>query len=157
MKLKEYMEIYGEYDVTDEDKLVNSLERVPETIWELEGGDKYWVLYEDGSVSYSRWADNMTDIAIRMQGNAFLTEEEARYEKRRREVCALVKRRACKFDINKTQYQPYLDFADKSIGAVELVYFKEHGLCFESKEEIQAAINEVGEDDFIKYYLGEER
>lgn len=47
------------------------------TVWELEEGDRYSILYNYWEIGHSDWDNYPGDISIRAQGNMFLNDEDA--------------------------------------------------------------------------------
>lgn len=89
MKLKELIGQYGEYEVSDE--LIAQFKKPkPKTVWELEKGDNYFVIYNDGDVMEYKWCDSALGKSYRDRGWAFLTREEAEWESERRKVETLL-------------------------------------------------------------------
>lgn len=126
----------------------------PKTVWDLRGGDAYWWINSTGFISKAEWDSTPVDIERRNKGNAFLTKEEAEFEVRRREVVTKVRKYARPFRCDEpnwyavvNRYDNHIDF--DYVGVVQCAE-----LYFESEEKIKQAIDEVGEDDFKKYYLG---
>ena len=97
MKLKDLMEKYGDYDVivsrriaTDE-IVIEGIKPQPKTVWDLKGGDGYFVLYHDGDIAEYKWTgDTGFGACYRDYGNIFLTEEEALKDVERRKVETLM-------------------------------------------------------------------
>lgn len=51
-----------------------------------EEGEKYWVLYDDGTVNLEAWLEYGNECNTFNQGNAFQTKEEAELESKRRNL-----------------------------------------------------------------------
>lgn len=134
-------------------KLIDESEK-PATVWELEDGDVYWVVNTLGEITKCTWYSDYIDTKCRNQGNAFLTKEEAKFESKRREVVAKVRTYARPFIPNEENWTLYWDCKVKIIHKYYVNTTQEARLYFESKEKIEQAIEEVGEEDFKKYYLG---
>lgn len=150
---------YGDYVVKD--GFMDFLEKPkPKTVWDLKVGDTYWAINTEGYDYYSVWEDRKNEISMRNQGSVFLTRKEAVFEKKRREVYATVKRYAHEFsdeewyDSNIEKYYPYYNYNDYSISKCFSSYTRHSELYFQSKEDIEKAIEAVGEEDFKKYYFG---
>ena len=124
----------------------------PKTVWDLEEGDVYWWMSSAGFVCKSKWESSRGDIHCRNQGNVFLTKEEAEFEKKRREVVTKVKKYARPFNDSRENWAP--SCGGKTIDMSFVYAAQEAHLYFESKEKIEQAVAEVGEEDFKKYYLG---
>ena len=140
----------GRYEI---EKLLNPPHE-PKTVWDLEDGDKYWFVNPRGSIDKLRWSNTDFDVEWRNQGNAFLTEEEAEFESKRREVVTKVRKYARPYIPKKDNYFPYYDDSYKciQISCTRDCYYSM--LSFNSYGDIHKAIAEVGEEDFKKYYLG---
>ena len=134
-------------------KLIYESEK-PKTVWELKDGDKYDSIDSDGFIRRFRWYGSDVDYAIRLQGNAFMTKEEAEFEKKRREVYTKIKKHARPFNHGGENWTPYWSRNRESIGWNCSGYIQEAQLYFENEEQAKQAIDEVGEEDFKKYYLG---
>lgn len=159
MKLNELMEKYGDYEVKE--GFMELLEKPkPKTVWDLKIGDEYWFIDEFGVIWKSEWTESDHDIKRRNQGNVFLTKEEVKFEQIRREVYAIVKKHS--YEFSKEEWEnasikkwfPTYSFTDKKINYGGNYHLKDNILYFKSESDIQKAIDEIGEDDFIKYYLG---
>lgn len=159
-KLNDFIKEYEDYIVKD--GFMDFLEKpIPKPVWDLKDGDKYFYIDSVGVVSNILWDNNDEyDILRRNQGNVFLTLEEAEYEVKRRDVYATVKRYAYEFsneewnDSTIEKYYPYYNYNDYSISKCFNSYTRHSELYFQSKEDIEKAIEAVGEEDFKKYYFG---
>lgn len=132
-------------------KLIDESEK-PETVWDLKDADEYWLINTLGEICKHTWYSDSIDTKCRNQGNAFLTKEEAEFEKKRREVYAKVKKYASPFNYDRVNWAPSCN--GKRIDMSFVYAMQEAHLYFESREKIEQAIAEVGEEDFKKYYLG---
>lgn len=65
-------------------------EEEEEDTWKMkypyEEGEKYWVLYDDGTVNLEAWLEYGNECNTFNQGNAFQTKEEAELESKRRNL-----------------------------------------------------------------------
>lgn len=160
MKLNELMEKYGDYEVKD--GFMDLLEKPkPKTVWDLKEGDEYWYVDIYGDVFRGVWSSpNNADALRRDQGNVFLTKEEAKFEKKKCEIYTKVKKYAYEFSKEEWEDSSIQKWFVSYIYCDDKLHFdwraqqKTNDLYFRSKRNIQAAINEVGERDFIRYYLG---
>lgn len=164
MKLKELIPQYGEYEIKDLENIKSFLEKPePKTVWDLKDGDEYWYITASGYVYEDIWDGDDAVIFRRNQGSIFLTEEDAEYEAKRREVFTIVKKHSYEFSREEwenrdiVKWLAYYCYGDGKIGYTYDFISRTSQLYFKSKEDIQAAIEEVGEADFIKYYMGGER
>ena len=131
----------------------------PKTIYDLRDGDKYWVVGYDGAINGCTFLNAYTDEKIISIGSAFLTEEEAKYEVKCREVYTQLKKYSYDFsydewhDVNIIKYRMYFDTHTKEIN-IDLTHsLMSSFLYFKSKKDIQVAIKEIGKENIIKYYF----
>lgn len=128
-------------------------EQKPKTIWDLKTKDEeeYYRLYHNGAIVLCAFSSSM-DRLFRYLGNAFLTKEEAEFEKERRKIEAVMRKHSRPFKINRNNYGLY--FHDcKSIYVGTLWAFNSGIPCFETKEIAQKVIDEIGEDRLKKYWF----
>lgn len=160
MKLNELMEKYGDYEVKE--GFIDLLEKPkPKTVWDLEYGDVYYFLNAYGDVKKTAWVNTDANNEKLSIGNAFLTEEDAEFDRERLKVIAELKKYAREFSDgewkdNKTQkYYLYYNWPNNEVNT-DYNYFSTYGnqLLFESGEKAQEAINAVGEERIKKYYFG---
>ena len=154
--MKQYDELTAEEKAVLEkllDWYQSEKEKKPKTVWDLKNEDWFYILDDYGSINEEEF-DSTVHMPIIEQGNAFMTKEEAEFEKKRREVVAKVRKYARPFIPNGENWFPYCNCFVKRIvmGYVDVIQDAE--LYFESKEKARQAIAEVGTDDFKKYYFG---
>lgn len=164
MKLSEYIEKYGDCEVTDEiDKCIVKAPKTvyePKTIYDLKYGDEYFFLTESGIVQGGIWRDDMTSLSILSIGNMFLTEEDAEFAIERLNVIAELKKYAKEFSdeewLNQSIVKHFItfDYEDHAINIGYVCSTKVSDIYFESEEKAQEVIKAVGEDRIKKYYLG---
>ncbi len=130
-------------------------EQKPKTIWDLSVGDKaeYYRLYSDGDVTKLSF-DSYYDEKSREAGNAFLTEEEAKFECERRSIEAIMRKYSKPFKFNKHNYCLVYSHYNESVNIESYGVFNCGVPCFETKEIAQQVINEIGEDRLKKYWFG---
>ena len=157
MKLSEYIEKYGDCEVTDE--IDKCIVKMPKTVYDLKYGDEYFFLTESGIVQGGIWRDDMISLSILSIGNMFLTEEDAEFASERLKVIAELNEYAKEFSDEEWSnaklpkyYISYNYGSDLCVCASWIV--KDSKLYFESEEKAQEAIKWVGEDRVKKYYLG---
>lgn len=154
IKLCEIETKYGEY-LVDEDKLKELLVKPePKTVWDLEDGDKYYLISHYGKVERITWNDDEFDLRRREYGNAFLTREEAKFEAGRQECEAtMLKYGRRTFKPGKNNY--YIDFVHYHGNVIYISHnCKTHSqgsIYFDTKELAKKAINEIGEERLKKY------
>ena len=153
IKLSEIESKYGEY-LVDEDKLKELLVKPkPETVWDLEYGDKYYCLDNAGNINYITWHEDAYNLFQREIGNAFLTYNEAKFGLERRKCEATMLkygRRTFKYEgrnfllrFNNTNKKVEVDFWSN--------YQFQDSIYFDTEELAQTAINEIGEERLKKY------
>lgn len=137
-------ELQGQIDSIDE----------PKTIWDLGVRDEeyYYLLASNGVIVEYPYC-NKSDEDARDMGNAFLTEDEAEFERERRKIEAVMRRYSRPFAIYKRNYYIYYDYGmDKVI--IDKYYSVSDGIpYFESEEITQKVIDEIGEDKLKKYWF----
>ena len=158
MKLSEYIEKYGDCEVTDE--IDNCIVKGPKTVYDLKYGDEYFFLTESGIVQGGIWRDDMISLSILSIGNMFLTEEDAEFAIERLNVIAELKKYAKEFsdeewdngDLRK--HCIMFDYSNCRLNISFTFVLKSSEIYFESEEKAQEAIKWVGENRVKKYYLG---
>ena len=158
MKLSEYIEKYGDCEVTDE--IDKCIVKVPKTVYDLKVGDRYYCLDAIGEAWQSIWDDEKKDKNRLSIGNVFLTKKDAEFAIERLEVIAELKKYAKEFSDeewpNPSIVKHYIifDYEDHVINIGYVCFTKVSDIYFESKGKAQEAIEAVGEDRVKKYYLG---
>lgn len=158
MKLSEYIEKYGDCEVTDE--IDKCIVKALKTVYDLNYGDRYFFLSASGVIQRETWSNDGSDFNRERIGNAFLTVEDALFARERLKVIAELKKYAKEFsveewkncDLNKHCIR--YDFRVRRVGVIMAFSVKGTELYFESEEKAQEAIEAVGEDRVKKYYLG---
>ncbi|RHU03299.1 MULTISPECIES: hypothetical protein [Erysipelotrichaceae] len=152
MKLKEAMDKYGDYEVKEKELEKILIKPKPKTVWDLENEDVYYIIEDCGDISKYSWDGDKIDKKAREMGNVFLTEQEAKFEYERRKVEAIMLkygRRTFKFDYNNFCILMYNNkivpdfWNSRNYG----------GIFFDTEELAKKAIDEIGEERLIKYYL----
>lgn len=127
----------------------------PKTIWDLgvRNGEKYYLLSSNGVVVEYPFC-NKSDEDARDMGSAFLTIEEAEFEKERRKVETIMRRYARPFVEGEANWIIEYQYQDKEIYAYWYGNYHAGSPCFESEEIAQKVIDEIGEDRLLKYWFG---
>lgn len=159
MKLNELMEKYGDYEVKE--GFMDLLEKPkPKTVWDLKGGDEYYLLSSCGNVTRSVWFNIDTDKERLNIGNGFLTKEDAKFARECLKVIAELKRYAKEFsdeewrDADIPKYYIAYNYSINDLRESISGTLKVSNIYFESREKAQEAIKAVGEDRVKKYYFG---
>ena len=157
MKLSEYIEKYGDCEVTDE--IDKCIVKMPRTVYDLKDGDRYFFLTNVGTITTGIWRYDDSDYNRLRFGNVFLTKEDAKFASKRLKVIAELKKYSKEFSDEEWSnaklpkyYISYNYGSGLCVCASWIV--KDSKLYFESKEKAQEAIKWVGEDRVKKYYLG---
>lgn len=132
--------------------------RKHKTIYNLRDGDKYWVVGCNGAINGYTFLNGHTDESIISIGSAFLTEEEAKYEVKCREIYTQLKKYSYDFSYEEWHDDSLKKYYLKYVidGNVYIDYENWHyygGLCFKTVTDAQLAINEIGKENIIKYYF----
>lgn len=130
-------------------------EQKPKTIWDFNTNDRDSYYYID-EVGYLRpdWFDEGYFEIRRDLGNAFLTEEEARFELERREVEAILRKYSRPFKSGEFNCMVKYD-TDNNMVFTSVARFHDLGVpVFASSEVAQKAIDEIGGDRLKKYWFG---
>ena len=158
MKLSEYIKKYGDCEVTDE--IDKCIAKVPKTVYDLKYGDRYFFLTISGIVQEGIWRNDDSNFDRERIGNAFLTEEDAKFASERLKVIAELKKYAKEFSdeewMNQSIVKHYIifDYEDHVINIGYVCFTKVSDIYFETEEKAQEDIKWVGEDRVKKYYLG---
>lgn len=163
MKLKELIKKYGECELKSNINIEDFLEEPKpkqKSIYNLKHEDEYYYLNDVNNIFCSIWFNELDDEIRLSVGNVFPTKKEAEEESMRRTVYATVKKHS--YDFSREEWgdemvRKYLPIYDVGAGTIRIftcVVEKCYGLHFKSREDILKAVEEVGEKNFIKYYLG---
>lgn len=153
IKLNEIQAKYGEY-LVDEDKLKELLVKPkPKTVWDLKDGDEYWHISTINDNNYTTWSGNAWDLAIRENGNAFLTYDEAKFELERRKCESIMLKYGRRtFKHGKSNFLINYNSLNKMIFADSYSVTPFQGsIYFDTKELAQKAIDEIGKERLKKY------
>ena len=127
----------------------------PKSIWDLDIRDReeYYYIFSDGDIGLDNF-DNCFSEIRRDAGNAFLTEEEAEFERERRKIEAVMRRYARPFVKDEANWIIEYQYQDKEIYAYWYGNYHAGAPCFESEEIAEKVIEEIGEDRLLKYWFG---
>lgn len=124
----------------------------PKTIWDLKGGEEYYCLFSDGQVDKLSFSGSYNKNS-RDMGNAFLTKEEAEFERERRRIEAVMRRYSRPFKHEEDNWYIECSHASKHIGIDALCEYDCGIIYFESEEIARDVIDEIGEDKLKKYWF----
>lgn len=126
----------------------------PKTIWDLSIRNKkqYYLLSSNGVIVEYPF-ENKNDEDARDMGSAFLTEEEAEFERERRRIETVMRRYSRPFKDEEDNWYIEYSHASKHVG-IDALYEYDCGIVyFESEEIAQKVIDEIGEDKLKKYWF----
>ena len=153
IKLNEIQAKYGEC-LVDENKLKELLVKPkPKTVWDLKDGDEYWHISTINNDNYATWNGNAWNLAVRENGNAFLTYDEAKFELERRKCEAIMLKYGRRtFKPRDINYIIQFDNDDKQV-FVDFWRLNQFqgSIYFDTEELAQKAIDEIGEERLKKY------
>lgn len=160
-KIKDLVEKYGNREI-DEVELEKILKPVKvKTIYNLETGDIYYWITNNGRVDKFYWRNDSFDRARLAFGNAFLTQEDCEFAIEKLKVEAELKRYAsmCEEPLdwnNKEQKKYYLQYnhTDREVDTTFEWSWSTCDIYFTDISILKQAINEIGKERIIKYYLG---
>ena len=159
--LKDIIENYSEElkylphsEIENLQALLKDIKDRPRSIWDLDidNGQEYYCLFNDGQIDELSFL-GVYDKNTRDIGNAFLTREEAEFERERKKVETILRKHSSPFEWGGDNYCLCLYSRTSIRSGLNSVY--NYGLpCFESEEIVQKVIDEIGEDRLIKYWFG---
>lgn len=135
---------------------IEKIPHKPKSFWDLKEEDMYYYIDYYGEI-YSTFYDCKEDVDIIECGNAFITEEEARFEVERRKCEAILLKYGTRDmmslgDINAHKYFiVYNNYYHEISISFSQSANSQGTIYFESEELAQKAIEEVGEDRLKKY------
>lgn len=159
MKLKDLLEKYGEYEVSetkgdwcDAGHITLEINKPkPNSIWELKNGDWYYCINVKGEVMSDVWREVV--YPEREVGNAFLTKEEAEKDVERRKVETLLLKHGGRrwFNENSENFYIYYDMDIDVVDCTNTYDFHCQGpIYFDSEIQAEKAISEIGEERIKK-------
>ena len=164
MKVKDLAVTHSECELKDGfmDFIVISKKGKVYSVDGIEEGQTIYIVNTYGDIAIiNYYGFEYEKVAIK-QGNVFYDKQSAKEEIKRREVCHKAEKYSYRFSKEEWENQgivksfPYYDYNFKKISIGNCTFFRHKNLYFKSKEDIEKAIEEVGKENFIKYFLGVE-
>lgn len=160
MKLKEFAEKYGEYEI-EENKLeeLKGALKEPSKAWKPEQGGEYYFLDSSCGILRSYWNDYSIDQKHLSLGNCYKTREAAEKAIRKLKITQELKELAKGYEFTPDKDNWHLCTAVLSDGT----YFIDHckwsrtkcsEIYFDTFEDLDNAINVLGEERILKDYFG---
>lgn len=170
MKLKEllnnekFLSKYGDYEIVGDSyttvlqdgksQLVFDVQKPePKSVWELENGDRYFVLYTDGDMADYEWKrDGGISKGYRDQGNVFRTKEEAEKDVERRKVETLLIKHGGRrwFNGYNHNFHIGLDEYEEHLKAYILMTPTQGTIYFDTEKQARQAVKDIGEERLKK-------
>lgn len=152
MNLKEYIELNGEREIVDIEALEKCLAKPnPKTIYDINVGEPFCILFSDGDINEYFWRDAVSGNGFRSMGFAFLTKEEAETRKKmlliEEELIRLGGRR--EFKAGRDNYNLGLCATNKSIIYGTSSTYMGYGVYFDTREQAKEAVEQIGEQRLI--------
>lgn len=149
-----------EYDKELEDikKRIEKLEQVEveeDEVWKPEINENYYVVSGNGTIKKAKWIPCGLDVFMFDIGNVFKTKEEAEFEAERLNVYRKLRQFALKSGRYEGNFSIVYDYVTKEIDYWENeTAFQRFGeLIFKTEEDARRAVETVGVDKVLKYYL----
>lgn len=124
------------------------------TIWDLDtdSNAEYYQLTSMGDIA-SRCFSDAYDAYLRSMGNAFLTREEAEFERERRKIEATMRRYARPFTPGSTNWSIIYNHQYHKISTDGYFVINCGGIHFESDKVAREVIDKIGEEKLKKYWF----
>ena len=149
MKLSEFIEKYGDCEVTDE--LMEMIK--PKGDWKPKNGEKYYFIISSLEIIYETYVNAETDNNRLSKRNCYKTEEEAQFALDMYNFCKERSFEPDWDDLEQTKYTLYLDYRNKVADWMtcdDRKYFEP--FYYQTKEVVQEIINKYSFDELAKYY-----
>ena len=129
-------------------------EQKPKNIWDLktEDGEEYYSIESDGKIIQYMFNEAF-DEDTRDIGNAFLTREEAEFEKERRKIEAILRKYSRPFKSGEYNYVVVCDTENNMMLVRVAQFHNAGGPVFVNKEVAEKVINEIGKNRLKKYWF----
>lgn len=159
--LKDIIENYSEElkylpssEIENLQALLEDIKYKPKSIWDLDIRDEkeYCRLNGTGDIE-QRYFNGYFDSNARDIGNAFLTIEEANFERERRKIETVMRKYSRPFEYRKCNYYMVYDKRCNKIEFLENHYVYNGLSYFESEEIAQKVVDAIGEDRLRKYWF----
>lgn len=136
---------------------IEKITHKPKTVWDLKIGDEYYYINCYEEIERTHYDGCEEDVDIIECGNAFLTEEEAKFEVERKKCEAILLKYGTRdmMSLGHDSTNKYSIIYDNYHTAIDIVYKQfvqnQGTIYFKSEELAQKAIEEVGEERMKKY------
>lgn len=151
-ELQEIKNLVSEF----EGKLQAIKDKYSEPEPEFKDGDSYWSIDDLGLVERYRWDGGLFDRKMFKIGNVFKTEEEAEFMLEKLKVIQELKQMARPFKAGSENF--LIEFDHLNMDFIIILFHKWQpaydDFYFNTEEEAQQAIKEIGENRIKKYIFG---
>lgn len=121
--------------------------------WKPRYDEYYWYIDNVGHLHYSNWYRLLIDTYRFEIGNVFKTKEEAIHELEYRKVIKELKQFSDDFKLGKCNHFITYDYLNEYITIHYDNIYKHSGIYFESEDKAWKAVETIGRDRVLKYYL----
>lgn len=139
------------------DKVFTLIERhEPESIWDLKDDDRYYYLSPIGDILTSVWKSSLYDKEQRILGNVYLSEEQAKNDafRQRIEMHLLKNGGRRNFDKDNSNFT-FVKGIGRKVEYIDSCNMHSGAIYFDSKEDIENALDDIGYDWLNEYLTGE--
>lgn len=159
--LKDIIENYSEElkhlpssEIENFQALLEDIRNKLKSIWDLDIRDEeeYYFLSLDGDIVLAIFNADY-DRDKREVGNAFLTKEEAEFERERRKIEVIMKKYSRPFKCEEENYCICYDYVYGSIEVRTNYTIVDRNPYFESEKVAEQVIDEIGKDRLKKYWF----
>lgn len=141
--------------LTEEIEKLKKVEIEEDEVWKPEINENYYLVSGNGTIKKAKWIPCGLDVFRFDNGNVFKTEEEAEFEAERMNVYRKLRQYSSNRKLCKDYFYIGYDIFKKGIVYVKVSnsIIRYGDLCFESKEVAEKAVEFVGKEKVLKYYL----
>lgn len=115
--------------------------------------EKYWYIDNDSLPYSDTWVDAYIDNERLSIGNVFINKDDIIYELGYRKVIKELKQFSDDFKLGKCNHFITYDYLNEYITIHYDNIYKHSGIYFESEDKAWKAVETVGRDRVLKYYL----
>lgn len=116
--------------------------------------DWYYYLTEDGEVESAMFGESWGDDNKKEIGNCYRTKEEAEFELERLKVITQMKKLSVKYSYDRPNYAIFYRADNGALQVSDTYYHLATDIYFETREQAEEVIKQIGKDKLKKYYFG---
>ena len=134
---------------------LKKLEIEEDGFWKPKYDAEYWSINSDGDVNKINWFNDPIDDKRLYFGNIFKTKEEAKLEAERLKVYRRLRFFSTKYKVDRERFSICYDCVSNKIKYVSRknTNTKYSGLIFATEKDARDAVEFVGYDNVLRYYL----